>query len=176
MVAAARELMSEGLMPTVEQAAARAGVSRATAYRYFLNQRELAAAAFPLMDRPTLLPRDASDDVTERVTLVAQSIMQGIVENEMALRAQLRMSLQDTAHRPDTPLRKGRRIHWFEEALAPLRGQMQPADLRRLTLGLAAFVSLEVLIWLVDLGGLSREEAVAQIVWTAQQILRSAVT
>ena len=41
MVAATRELLAEGVAPTVEQAAERAAVSRTTAYRYFPNQRAL---------------------------------------------------------------------------------------------------------------------------------------
>jgi hypothetical protein len=57
--------------------------------------------------------------------------------------------------------------------LAPLRTKLAPAAFRRLCLALAALVSLEVLIWLVDLGGLSREDAVEQIVWTALQVVNS---
>lgn len=172
MVIAARQLMTEGVTPTVELAAARAGISRATAYRYFANQRELLVATYPITERLSLLPADATQDVTERVTTVARTILQSVVENETALRAQLRLSLEDT-NRLETPLRKGRRLRWFEDALAPLKKEMAPASFRRLSLALAALVSLEVLIWLVDLGGLTRKEAVEQIVWTANQVLRS---
>jgi AcrR family transcriptional regulator len=173
MVIASRQLMTEGVTPTVEQAAARAGVSRATAYRYFPNQRDLLIASYPIIERPSLLPANATEDVAERVATVARAIMQSVVENEIALRAQLRLSLEDAATRPETPLRKGRRLRWFEDALAPLRTKLAPAAFRRLCLALAALVSLEVLIWLVDLGGLSREDAVEQIVWTALQVVNS---
>jgi AcrR family transcriptional regulator len=176
MQEAARQLMSEGITPTVEDAAARAGVSRATAYRYFPNQRELLVSSYPIIDTPSLLPAEPPEDVAERVRLVARSILDSIVANETALRAQLRLSLEASAERPDLPLRKGRRITWFEDALSPIRKELPPRAFRRLTLALAALVSLEVLIWLVDLAGLSRKDAVEQILWTVEHIVRSART
>ena len=168
--------MREGKTPTVEEAAAQAGISRATAYRYFANQRELLIASYPIIDRPSLLPEGAGDDPVERVTTVAHQILNSVVENEAALRAQLRMSLEEPVTQRDFPLRKGRRLMWFEDALDPLRHRLGPRQFKRLTLALAAFVSLEVLIWLVDLGGLSRRQAVEQIVWTAQQIARLSIS
>ncbi len=171
---AARQLMSRGVTPTVEDAATHAGVSRATAYRYFPDQRSLLVAAYPIIETTSLLPEYPPADVIGRVRLVAHGILDSIVANEVALRAQLRISLEGSATRDELPLRKGRRIVWFEDALAPLRTELRPRSFRRLTLALAAVVSLEVLIWLVDLAGLSRKAAVEQIVWTAEQIVRSA--
>ncbi len=176
LVEAARQLMSRGIVPTVEAAATQAGVSRATAYRYFPDQRSLLVSAYPITETTSLLPEDPPADVIERVHLVARGILDSIVANEVALRAQLRISLEVSATRAELPLRKGRRIIWFEDALAPLRTELRPRSFRRLTLALAAVVSLEVLIWLVDLAGLSRKAAVEQIVWTAEQIVRSATT
>lgn len=176
LLEATRQLMSQGLAPTVEDAAAQAGVSRATAYRYFPDQRALLVSAYPIIETTSLLPEAAPADVLERVHLVASRILDSIVANEAALRAQLRLSLDVSATRPELPLRKGRRIVWFEDALAPLRAELRPQSFRRLTLALAAVVSLEVLIWLVDLARLSRKAAIAQILWTAEQIVRSTTT
>ncbi len=176
LMEAARQLMSQGVVPTVEDAAAQAGVSRATAYRYFRDQRALLVSAYPIIETPSLLPETAPADVFERVRLVARGILDSIVVNEVALRAQLLLSLEVSATRAELPLRKGRRIMWFEVALAPLRTELRPRSFRRLTLGLAAVVSLEVLIWLVDIARLSRKAAVEQILWTAEQIVRSATT
>ena len=47
LVRAARQLLVEGTTPTVEQTAAAASISRATAYRYFPNQRALLVATYP---------------------------------------------------------------------------------------------------------------------------------
>jgi AcrR family transcriptional regulator len=176
LVEAARELMSQGIVPTVEEAAAQAGVSRATAYRYFPNQHALLASAYPIIEARSLLPEEPSGDVTDRVRQVARGILDSIVANEVALRAQLQISLKESTTLAELPLRQGRRLMWFEDALTPLRTELPRRTFRRLTLALAASVSLEAFIWLVDLAGLSREAAVEQIIWTAEQILGSTTT
>ena len=63
LVAAARQLVAEGVTPTVESAAEHAGVSRTTAYRYFASQAALLAAAHPEIVTTTLLPAAAPTDV-----------------------------------------------------------------------------------------------------------------
>ncbi len=171
---AARLLMSRGVAPTVEVVAAHAGVSRATAYRYFPDQRALVVAAYPIIERPSLLPEPPPADVGVRVRLVARGILESIVANEVALRAQLRISLGGSAADADLPLRKGRRITWFEDALAPLRTELPARSFRRLTLALAALVSVEVMVWLVDIARMTRTAAVNQVLWTADQLLQAA--
>jgi len=174
LVETARQLMGQGVTPTVEEAAAEAGVSRATAYRYFPNQRSLLVASYPMIERASLLPEDAPSDVEERVVLVARRILESVVENETALRAQLRMSLDPADEPHELPLRKGRRITWFKDALSPWRSELDARSFDRLTRALAAFVSLEVLIWLVDLAGLSRKQAVEEMIWTSRHLLSGA--
>src|SRR5690348_7555670 len=69
LVDAARNLMSAGREPTVEEAAETARVSRTTAYRYFPNQLELVRAAFPEIDRTSLLGDAPPHDLAARVNL-----------------------------------------------------------------------------------------------------------
>ena len=73
------------------------------------------------------------------------------------------------------PLRRGRRIEWMEEALSPLSGRMPERELRRLVLGICATLGIEALVWLTDMGGLSREEAVEVMRSNARTLLRSAL-
>ena len=174
MVAAARALLGEGIVPTVEQAAERAGISRATAYRYFKNQRLLMAAVHPDI-RPSLLPADPPRDAVERATLVASEIMRRVLENETELRAMLRVSLEHHDDDPDLPLRKGRRITWFEDALSPLQTVLSAQHHRRLVLATAAAVGIEPFVWLTDMAGVSREEAAEILVSTVRALTRDAV-
>ena len=51
------------------------------------------------------------------------------------------------------PLRQGRAIGWFEEALAPLRPQLGPAGVRRLAIAVRSAVGIESLVWLTDVAG-----------------------
>jgi hypothetical protein len=71
------------------------------------------------------------------------------------------------------PLRVGRRIEWVEDALAPLRGRMPQQELWRLVYGIGVTLGIEALVWLTDMGGLSREEAVEVMRSNARTLLRS---
>jgi AcrR family transcriptional regulator len=160
LVAAARQLLAEGITPTVEQAADRAEISRTTAYRYFTNQRALLIATYPEQEETSLVGPTPSDPLA-RLEIVVDAITRQIVEHEPELRAQLRLSLErPTGDRHVQPFRTGRAITWLEDALAPLRGRMPDQDLRRLVLAIRATIGIEALVWLTDVAGLSREEAV----------------
>lgn len=73
-------------------------------------------------------------------------------------------------------VRRGRRITWIEEALAPLRGQLPNHQLRRLVHAIGATVGIEALVWLTDIAGLSRQQAVEVMRWSAETLLRAALT
>jgi AcrR family transcriptional regulator len=175
MVAAARELLAEGVTATVEQAAERAGVSRATAYRYFVNQQLLLAATHPETEASTLLPPESPQDPVERVALVAGEIMRIIIDTEPERRAMLRFSLDPARAGQDLPLRKGRRIMWFEDALAPLRPALGTRRHRNLVLAVAAAVGIESFVWLTDIARLSRRDAADILIGTAQSLTEAAM-
>jgi AcrR family transcriptional regulator len=176
LVAAARELVTEGDTPTVDEAAAKASVSRTTAYRYFPNQRALLVAAHPEMEARSLLPKAAPSDVAARLDAVITAFLNLIVDTEAQQRTMLRLSLDpDPGGRGELPLRKGRAIGWIGEALSPLRGQLTERDLRRLILAIRSAAGIEALVWLTDIAGLSRKEAVQLMRWSASALLRSAL-
>jgi hypothetical protein len=50
---------------------------------------------------------------------------------------------------------------------------MPEGELRRLVLGIGATLGIEALVWLTDLGGLSREEAVEVMRSNARTLLQS---
>jgi AcrR family transcriptional regulator len=176
LIAATRRLLAQGSTPTVEQAAAAAQISRATAYRYFPNQRTLLAATYPLIDRRSLLPTPAPPDPAARLAAVADAQTQLVLELEPELRTQLRLALDPQApDRGQLPLRRGRRLTWIEEALAPLRGQLPEDELQRLVHATGAVIGIEALVWLTDIAGLPRQQAVEIMRWSARTLLRAAV-
>lgn len=176
LVATARQLLAQGVTPTVEQAAVAAAVSRATAYRYFPNQRALLVAAHPEIEMRSLLDHDASADPAERLGVVVAEIIRLTLETEPQLRTMLRLSLElDGADREQLLLRRGRAIGWLEDALAPLRDRIPQSELRRLVLAIRTACGIEALVWLTDIGGLSREEAADVMRWSAPALLQSAL-
>ena len=176
LIAAARQLLAEGATPTVEAAAAEASVGRTTAYRYFPNSRALLVATFPEIEMDSLLGEDPPEDPLARLEIVAEGLTRQLFEYEPELRAQLRLVLEGEPVGSDSlPLRRGRRIGWIEEALSPLRGRMPEPELRRLVLGIGATLGIEAFVWLTDMAGLSREEAVEVMRSNARELLRSAL-
>lgn len=176
LVAAARELVAGGVSPSVEEAAAAARISRTTAYRYFPTKRSLLLAAHPEVAATSMLPPDPPDDVAARLDLVVDRFTAMIVDTEAQQRTMLRLSLEeDKAQRGELPLRQGRAIAWITEALESLRGQLSDEELHRLVLSIRATTGIEALVWLTDIGGLSRDEAVKLMRWSAQALLQRAV-
>ncbi|MFN2527790.1 MAG: TetR family transcriptional regulator [Candidatus Baltobacteraceae bacterium] len=171
-----RGLLAQGIVPTVEAAAAAAGISRPTAYRYFKNQQALLVAAHPEITKASLLGDDAPEDALERLAIAARFLTQMVVRDEAALRAMLSISLDRTASAQSTPLRAGRRIMWVEDALAPVRAQVGQARFQKLVVSVAAVLGIETLVWLTDIAGLSREEARAHMQSMALAIARSSLT
>jgi AcrR family transcriptional regulator len=177
LVAAARQLLAEGTTPTVEQAATAASIARATAYRYFPNQRALLTATFPEIAESSLLGESPPADAEARLDIVVDAIARQALEHEPELRNMLRLSLEpDPAKRGDLPFRTGRRVVWVGDALAPLRGRLPEPQLQRLVHAIAAAVGIDALVWLTDIAGVSREEAVDVMRWSARALLRAAVT
>jgi len=176
LVAAARELVAQGQTPTVDVAASEASISRTTAYRYFPNQRALLVAAHPEIEARSLLPEKAPSDVPGRLDAIVTAFLDVIVDTEAQQRTMLRLSLDpDPRERGELPLRKGRAIVWIGEALSPLRGVLVERDLKRLILAVRSAVGIEALVWLTDVAGLSRKEAVQLMRWSAGALLRSAL-
>ena len=176
LIAAAREMVTRGVTPTVEGAAANASISRTTAYRYFPDQRALLLAAHPEIEARSLLPENAPADAEARLDLVIQNFMRLIVDTERQQRTMLRLSLDpDPSLRGKLPLRQGRAIGWITEALAPLSTRMSDAQRRRLAIAIRSTAGIEALVWLTDIAGLSRKEAVQVMRQSARALLRSAL-
>ncbi len=176
LVAAARELVASGVTPTLDQVASKASISRTTAYRYFPNQRALLAAAHPETATRSLLPRDAPDDPGERLDAVIAAFTRLVVDTEAQQRTMLRLSLlPDDADRGSLPLRQGRGIAWIAEALDPLHTHLSDQQLHQLTLAVRSTAGIEALVWLTDVAGLTRSQAVRLMQWSARALMQAAV-
>jgi AcrR family transcriptional regulator len=175
IVDAAVQLIEQGEDATIDAAAALAGVGRGTAYRYFPNQQALLAAAHPWGTAASMLPDDPPDDPVERLAIVVGEITSMTRATEPALRTMLRLSLDGSGPDRDLPLRKGRRLVWVADALAPLAATMTPARLDELVLAIAATCGIEVHVWLTDIAGLDGDAAARTQQAIAASLLREGI-
>lgn len=174
LLAAARQLIGDGVTPTVEATADAAAISRTTAYRYFPNQAALLTAAYPETAATSLLPPDPPADPEARLLLVVDRFLDVLFDAEPQQRTMLRLSL-DPNNNQDLPLRKGRAIAWFTDALEPMRATLGDDGIRSLVLSLRSAIGIEAFVWLVDVVGLSRQETRAQMRWTAATLYAGAI-
>jgi AcrR family transcriptional regulator len=174
LVAARDWIAATGAAPTVAEAAAAAGISRTTAYRYFPSQEALLIAAHPEVDTRSMLEATATDDAADRVESVVRRFLAMIVDSELQQRTMLRLSLTPGVDQTALPLRQGRAIGWISEALAPLSDPLGADGVRRLAVAVRAVSGIESLVWLVDVAGLDRAQALEQMVWSARALVRQA--
>lgn len=124
----------------------------------------------------TLLPQHPPSDPAQRLDLVSKELTDLLLQHEAALRAMFRISLEETKSVTESPaLRTGRRILWVEDALSPLKPTLRPKVFRRLVLAIAATLGIEQLVWLVDVAGVERTEAVELMRASARQLLKAAL-
>ena len=182
LLQAASRLMKQGHKITLEDVAAEALVSRATAYRYFPSVDALLVEA-PLdgaVPDPDDFFRDvSSDDPVERLERVDVALFDMIAANEPALRMMLAHSLQrsiDGRGGSEFAARQNRRTALIEAALAPARDQFAPAALNALTKALALVIGTEAMVVFKDV--LQTGEADAREVrrWAIRALVDAART
>ena len=168
-------------MPEVAKAAL---VSEATAYRYFPDLASLLSEA---MADTLPEPRQAlaavadSPDPVERVAAAAGHLARLVLARQGAVRAMIAATIVRPA---SASARPGLRFGLIDEALAPLTDgsagtgdstHVDSATLAQLKRDLSVVMGAEALFSLMDLNGLSPEDAVASIVRTATTLTRAAL-
>jgi len=174
LVGAARDLIAEGVTPTVEGAAERAGVSRPTAYRYFASQAALLATAHPEIVTTTLLPATAPVDVAARLEIVVRRVTDMVVDTEPQQRTMLRLSLEPGLRQPGAPAPPGPGDRLARGSARATRGRARPRRDRRLAIAIRSAIGIESFVWLTDVAGLSKRSAAETMRWTARSLLEAA--
>jgi AcrR family transcriptional regulator len=183
-VEAATALLREGTPPTVAEAAERALVSRATAYRYFTTQESLlleVAKVEPLM-KPVeeLVASFSTDDVAQRLAALVETLTSILLTEEAMLRTAVRVYmdtwLENQRRGNLTPVRAARRIRWIDEVLRPIGDRLSEPGRERLRSALALTLGSEAIIAMKDAAGVDNdEEIVATLEWASSALLRTAL-
>jgi AcrR family transcriptional regulator len=182
LLRAAASLIREGRRPSVEEVAAAAMVSRATAYRHFPDAEALLleAALDVAVPGPEALfgpgaEAPPEDDPVGRVLHVEAALHAMILAHEAQLRLMLAHSLRPAPAAAGMPRRQNRRTPLIEAALAPACGRFDPAALDRLQKALALVLGPEAMVVFRDVLQLDAEEAAAVKRWAIRALVETAM-
>ena len=181
MLETAIRLMQSGATPSVSEVAEAAGVSRATAYRYFPSQAALVGAVVDEGLGPILTWSSNSQDPARRVADLISTGLPRIEAFEATFKAALKLSLEQWVRGragtlgEEPEFKRGHRIDLLRDALAPLEGTLAPEKLDRLTQALSLVFGVEVLTVLKDIWGLDGQETQSVAQWTASALVRAAL-
>ena len=181
ILAAASRLLQAGQVPTMEDVAAEALVSRATVYRYFPDIKVLLLeapldTAVPTAD--SLFADDDPVDPEERLDRAEAALHDMVYRNEAQLRLMLANSLaaKGDSKAPDAmPVRQNRRMPLIEEALKPVRRQLDKAVYEKLCASLALIFGTESMIVFRDVLGVDADAARGIKSWALHALLRQAL-
>src|ERR671917_764866 len=181
MVEVAPRLVREGAALSATEVADAAGVSRATAYRYFPTQESLLAEVLVPDLEAALAAEALPDDLENRFGAAFTSFWSLDVANEVALRTVLRRGLErppgGSVEREEvaSSIRAGRRVRWLRNALEPARERMDEESFERMVAAMCLCVGIESLVVLRDVCGLEAKEAEEVTRWAAFTLLRGSL-
>jgi AcrR family transcriptional regulator len=181
LLLAASRLLKQGRKPSMDEVAAEALVSRATAYRCFKSVDALVAEA-PVEDATapleTLFTHHRSTDPEVRIDEAEAALHEVVFRNE----AQLRLMLSHTvAQGVDKdaggggPKRQNRRGPLIAAALEPARGRFRDKDYQRLCAALALIFGTESMIVFRDVLNLDEKTARQVKSWAVRALVRAAL-
>ena len=179
---AARELLRTGAPLNVQAAADLAGVSRATAYRYFpSNEAVLMHATMPLLeDASQLRPPDpdAADnispqDLPEQASALVRTMGKWAFDHENELRTLLRLSL--APERATHMHRRGNtnRERWIAALLENLPAHVSQAARDRLSVALVPLFGADAVVWSTDIAHVDRDAALDVMAWMAATLVQA---
>ncbi len=175
---AAQELLRTGGPLTVPAAAELAGVSRATAYRYFPNNDSVVLhATMSLADNPVAdadwvsAAATSPDELGERAAELVRATAAWAFDHEAELRTLLHLSL--APEREDVRPRRGltNRGRWIASLLDGLPPDVPPTARDRLAAALMPLFGADAVVWTTDMAELPRDDAIELLAWMARVLV-----
>lgn len=158
LLAATRALIDRGVEVNVAAVADEAGISRATAYRYFSDPAALALEA--VLDGTVAVPENVIPEgacARKRVLAVRRYWLSFYRSSENRLRVFAARAMEPGADGAPRYRRTARRLPMFVEALTPACAELGERRSEELTLALAAASGFENYITMKDILQLGEE-------------------
>lgn len=190
LLQAATDLVREGRPPSMPEAADRALVSVATAYRYFSSAEDLwweatnaafgdgAAAAQQAAEQIEA----AGNDPQARLEALIRNIGFRMLDDQIPYRRIAKSALDQWFRQGDVPpaervpIRQGRRNEQIRKVVAPLTGRLSSKEIDRIAHALGIVIGSEAMISLIDAVGLDVPAAKQTLLDAARWLLAGALT
>ena len=180
LLAAAMQLVRRGRTPAVAEVALTAGVSRATAYRYFESRSKLVSAVIGEGLAPVRRTRTVASDGPQALRELFEKTFPLFKENERHMRAALQLALEhESLERAglleEEAFRRGHRRDILARTAAPLRPSLGEDGFDRLLKALSIIYGIEIYVVLKDIWGASNREVEAIARWMLEAIVAAAL-
>jgi AcrR family transcriptional regulator len=180
LLAAAMQLVRRGRTPSVAEVALTAGVSRATAYRYFPNRSTVIAAVVAESLGPVRSYEPRARDGRQRVRELFSQTFPRFKEFEPHMRAALQLSLEhESLERvgllEEPRYRRGFRRGLLQRAAAPLREALGRRRYDRLMKALSIVYGIEPYVVLKDIWGSGDREVEEIAGWMVDAVIDAAL-
>lgn len=166
---------------TVAAVAERAGVSRATAYRYFVSNDAVTVwATRPMSAEPAAPQLPATPEPEALGDRAARLVRdQGVwaFEHERELRALLALSLAPDAEQRGVSRRgKMRRRQWIEDGLLNYLPDSVTAEHRtRLAAALTPLFGSDAVVWTQDAAEVDQQQSLDLMAWIARTLVEATI-
>jgi len=187
LLQAAGELFAEGRSPSMPEAADRALVSVATAYRYFSSaddlwwEATLGGGLQSTMEETVQRTRAAGPDPQARLEAAVRSNGFAMIDDQAPFRRISQIALEQWFRQRESgdtrqiPTRAGRRNELIREVLHPLAGTFSEDDLARVAHALGLVFGTEAVISLIDAVGLDAAAAKEALLDAGRWLLAGAL-
>jgi AcrR family transcriptional regulator len=173
-------LVRRGRIPSVAEVAQSAGVSRATAYRYFPSRSKLVSAVIAEALAPVRRAVPQEGDAKQRLHELLDRTYSRFHEYEPHMRAALQLALEHQSLEAaglleEEPFRRGQRSEILATTIAPLRPKLSKKTYDRLLRALAVVYGIEPMVILKDICGASDRETEAVVRWMMDALVDAAL-
>jgi AcrR family transcriptional regulator len=180
LLAEAVTLVRRGRIPSVAEVAKSAGVSRATAYRYFPSRSKLVSAVIAEALAPVRRAVPQQGDAKRRLHELVDRTYSRFRDYEPHMRAALQLALEHQSLEAaglleEEPFRRGQRTGILATTIEPLKAKLPPRTYKRLVQALAVVYGIEPMVILKDICKASDRETEAVVRWMMDALVDAAL-
>jgi AcrR family transcriptional regulator len=174
------KLVRRGRIPSVAEVAQSAGVSRATAYRYFPSRSKLVSAVIAEALGPVRRAVPQQGDPKQRLHELLDRTYSRFKEYEPHMRAALQLALEHQSLEAaglleEEKFKRGQRTEILATTIAPLKAKLSRKQYDRLLKALAVVYGIEPMIILKDICGAGDRETEAVVRWMMDALVDAAL-